>query len=100
MLSAGDYPDSGVGSDPDRECRDVCEDESDTENGGSPPGARKTSTSEPPLMNGECIVSYLRNCSNKILHIYSSNEVRAEVPTVAVAVKRSLLVWGGGLHWI
>jgi hypothetical protein len=68
VLSAGDYPDSGVGSEPDRECRDVCEDESDTENGGSPPGARKTSSSDPPLMNGECVVSYLRNRCNNILH--------------------------------
>lgn len=62
MLSAGDYLDSGVGSDPDRECRDVCEDESDTENGGSPPGARKTSSSDPPIMNGESVVScYLQS---------------------------------------
>ena len=61
MLSAGDYLDSGVGSDPDRECRDVCEDESDTENGGSPPGAHKISSPGPPIMNGESVVScYLR----------------------------------------
>jgi hypothetical protein len=59
VLSAGDYPDSGMGSEPDRECHDVCEDESDTENGGSPPGGRKTSSSEPPFINGECVVSYL-----------------------------------------
>ncbi|XP_021940164.1 serine/threonine-protein kinase D3 [Zootermopsis nevadensis] len=45
----------GVGSEVDRECRDVCEDESDTENGGSPSGARKTSSPDPPLMNGECV---------------------------------------------
>jgi hypothetical protein len=57
VLLAGDYLDSGVGSDPDRECRDVCEDESDTENGGSPPGARKTP--DPPIMNGESVSCYL-----------------------------------------
>jgi len=62
--------DSGVGSEPDRECRDVCEDESDTENGGSPPGARKTSSSDPPLMNGECVVSYyFRNFQIKIFRM-------------------------------
>jgi hypothetical protein len=70
MLSAGDFLDSGVGSEADRECRDVCEDESDTENGGSPPGARKTSSSDPPLMNGECVVSfYFMSCHIKIFRI-------------------------------
>ena len=70
MLLAGDYLDSGVGSDPDRECRDVCEDESDTENGGSPPGARKTSSSDPPIMNGESVVSsYLWYLWTAVLNI-------------------------------
>ncbi|PSN49780.1 Serine/threonine-protein kinase D1 [Blattella germanica] len=53
--NAGDYLDSGVSSEPERECPDVTRNESDTENGGSPSGARKTSSSDSPLVNGECM---------------------------------------------
>jgi hypothetical protein len=69
MLLAGDYLDSGVGSDPDREGRDVCEDESDTENGGSPPGAHKTSSSDPSIMNGESVSCYLWCLWSALLNI-------------------------------
>ncbi|KAJ9597767.1 hypothetical protein L9F63_011375, partial [Diploptera punctata] len=48
----GDYSDSGVCSEPERECPDVVGNESDSENGGSPPGA-----TDAPLVNGVDLIS-------------------------------------------
>nr|CAD7195172.1 unnamed protein product [Timema douglasi] len=50
--TGNEYPDSGVGSEPEREySRENCEDDSDGEN-GSPTGARKVSSAGPPIANG------------------------------------------------
>nr|CAD7452689.1 unnamed protein product [Timema tahoe] len=52
ILQGNEYPDSGVGSEPEREfSRENCEDDSDGEN-GSPTGARKVSSAGPPIANG------------------------------------------------
>ena len=54
-VSAGDYLDSGVCSEPERECPDIIGNESDTENGSSPPGNVVTN-----LVNGLAgLVSFL-----------------------------------------
>lgn len=63
----GEYPDSGMGSEPDREnSRDGADDDSDGENDDtiSPDNTRKSSTTESPPANGCYVVS------NKNLFFY------------------------------